>query len=276
MITGTVLVQAEASDDRAVDQVEFFLDGTSLGVDSDASDGYSITWDSGLVSDGDYQISAVATDDGLQDTVTSISVSVDNEDSIPVANAGPDQTVQDIDGGGSESVLLDGSGSSDDRGITSYEWYSESEFLGSGVTLSVDCPVGTHTITLVVTDSIEQPAQDEVVITVEAAPLVASQVSVTSVSLLGYGGKNGNNHLQGAASVQDNLGANVVGAVVDAELYHEGTLIASSTSTTDAAGSALLFDERRVAKGCYSIIITNVTAPALTFDGVTPTNGYCK
>ena len=136
--------------------------------------------------------------------------------------------------------------------------------------------MGVHTITLVVTDSIGQTAQDVVVITVEEAPPVGAQVSVASISIFGYGGGNGNKHLQAVANIQDDLGAAVAGAVVEADLYRGGSLIASSTGTTDAAGSAVLFDERNIATGCYSVVITNVTAPGLTFDGLTPGNQYCK
>ena len=69
--------------------VEFFVAGASVGFDSDSSDGYGVTWDSTSVVDGTYQITAVATDDALQTSSASIVVSVDNIDSLPVADAGP-------------------------------------------------------------------------------------------------------------------------------------------------------------------------------------------
>ncbi len=63
VVSETITLQADASDDYAVTQVEFLVDGTSLGVDTDSSDGYWLNWNSTLVSDGDYEISAGATEE---------------------------------------------------------------------------------------------------------------------------------------------------------------------------------------------------------------------
>jgi hypothetical protein len=275
-VAGIVSLQADASDDSSVTQVEFFVGGVSVGVDSDSSDGYSVAWNSTLVPDAAYEICAAATDDASQTSSSSIFVTIDNIDSAPMADAGPDQSVQDADASGTESVTLDGSGSSDDRGISGYEWYAGASLIATGVSPTVEVPVGVHTITLVVIDSIGQTAQDEVVITVEESPPAGTQVSVESISIFGYGGNNSNKHLQAVANIQDDLGAAVAGAVVEADLYRDGALIASTTSTTDSAGSAFLFDARNIAAGCYSVVITEVTAAGLTFDGVTPGNQYCK
>jgi hypothetical protein len=70
----------------------------------------------------------------------------------PVANASPDQTIEC--GGGSTSVTLDGSASSDPDGDTplTYEWREGATLLGTGVTLNTSLPFGPHTITLKVTD----------------------------------------------------------------------------------------------------------------------------
>ena len=87
----------------------------------------------------------------------------------PTADAGPDQTVTDADNNGSESVTLDGSASSDSDGtITSYVWTENSTQIATGATPTVDLAVGTHTITLTVTDDDGLTATDEVVITVNA------------------------------------------------------------------------------------------------------------
>ena len=72
----------------------------------------------------------------------------------PVANAGPDQTVADLDANGSETVTLDGSGSSDSDGtITSYVWSKSGSQIATGVSPNVTLAVGTHNITLTVTDN---------------------------------------------------------------------------------------------------------------------------
>jgi len=70
------------------------------------------------------------------------------------ANAGADQTVIDSDGDGYALVTLDGSESYDpDVSMGSYEWYEGTSHLGSGETLDVSLAVGTHVITLYVTDN---------------------------------------------------------------------------------------------------------------------------
>ncbi len=87
----------------------------------------------------------------------------DRED--PVADAGPDQSVAF-----GTSVVLDGSGSTDDKGIDSYEWMvvegPQTTFLRSEkVTYLFGAP-GVYTVTLTVTDRAGKESSDEVVITV--------------------------------------------------------------------------------------------------------------
>ena len=89
----------------------------------------------------------------------------------PIANAGEDIQVSDTDKGGSETVTLDASGSSDTDGtITQYVWEEGGAPLGAGPstdpTLVVELAVGTHSITLKVTDDGGDRGQDTVRVTV--------------------------------------------------------------------------------------------------------------
>ena len=77
-VSGTVSVTADATDDNGVSQVEFFVDGGSIGVDSDGSDGWSASWDTTAYADGSHSVSATATDTAGQTASDSISVTVDN------------------------------------------------------------------------------------------------------------------------------------------------------------------------------------------------------
>ncbi|MDW3179915.1 MAG: hypothetical protein R8J94_21165 [Acidimicrobiia bacterium] len=84
----------------------------------------------------------------------------------PIAVAGPDQEIFDVDADGRITVSVDGSASSDpDGSIVSYEWYlatinggTGETFLGSGPTGTFDLPLLSpipaygHLMTLVVTD----------------------------------------------------------------------------------------------------------------------------
>ncbi|HEY4517059.1 MAG TPA: S8 family serine peptidase [Candidatus Paceibacterota bacterium] len=99
----------------------------------------------------------------------------------PIANAGADQVVVDADANGSESIALDGTGSSDPDGfIASYEWYEGAALIASGVSPTVALPLGSHTITLIVADNEGATASDSVLIN------VVSESSGITLSTVGY------------------------------------------------------------------------------------------
>lgn len=106
----------------------------------------------------------------------------------PVANAGPDQTVE-CTGNSQAMVKLDGSASTDPNGdIVSYEWFEgygtpEQVSLGTGKTLTLPLHLGAHVITLVVTDATGKTSTDEVVVTVVDTTPPKVRVSVSPSSL---------------------------------------------------------------------------------------------
>ncbi|MEM7478160.1 MAG: PKD domain-containing protein, partial [Planctomycetota bacterium] len=87
----------------------------------------------------------------------------------PSANAGADQTLNDSDNSGFESVQLDGTSSSDPDGqIVAYTWTAEDgETLANTASPSLELAVGTHTLQLLVTDNDGASDTDQVVITIE-------------------------------------------------------------------------------------------------------------
>jgi hypothetical protein len=78
LVSGPVSIAASAADDVGVTQVEFFVDGVSIGVDTDDSNGWSAAWDSTLVPDGSHSLSVTATDTQSQTGSAGITVTVDN------------------------------------------------------------------------------------------------------------------------------------------------------------------------------------------------------
>ena len=116
-----------------------------------------------------------------------ITLSGDAQSSGPTANAGPDQTVLDANGNGTEAITLDGTGSSDDLGIDSYTWSIGSNQIATGATPTVSLGVGTQAITLTVTDSDGNTASDSVTITVNAPATGSGAIEVvdTGASLAG-------------------------------------------------------------------------------------------
>jgi Zn-dependent metalloprotease len=76
VVWGTINVTANASDDRAVTQVEFFVDGVSIGVDTIAP--YSVSWNTTNVLSALHTVSARVTDGIGQTAQAQVSVRVAN------------------------------------------------------------------------------------------------------------------------------------------------------------------------------------------------------
>jgi hypothetical protein len=76
-VSGQVSLSANASDNIGVTQVEFKVNGNSIGVDTTAP--YAVSWNSASVSDGSYNLTAVARDAaGNVTSSTALAVRVDN------------------------------------------------------------------------------------------------------------------------------------------------------------------------------------------------------
>ncbi|MCE7975166.1 MAG: hypothetical protein DYG92_12715 [Leptolyngbya sp. PLA1] len=133
---------------------------TTLANGASPSANVSLPW-------GAHTITLTVTDnDGAQHSDT-LEVFVNRR---PVANAGPDQTLTDADNSGSEDVVLDGGSSTDPDGtITNYLWQKGPTTLASGAQpdATVALAVGTHAITLTVTDNRGATTTDVVVITID-------------------------------------------------------------------------------------------------------------
>src|SRR5262249_54707773 len=101
----------------------------------------------------------------------------------PIANAGPDQTIECA--GALTDVTLDGRQSSDPDGDSlTFEWFEGNQSLGTGATLPIKLARGVHSITLVVIDPSGASSSDVVIITVvDTTPPVLGNVSVTPQSL---------------------------------------------------------------------------------------------
>jgi len=172
----------------------------------------------------------------------------------PTANAGPDQTVNDSDGNGSQSVILNASASTDPDGtITSYVWKEGSTQIATGRTPTVTLSIATHTITLTVTDNGGLTATDTVVITItprDSTP--PSIVSVTayknSVEILFNEGLN-QSSAQTVANYSISNGITVSAAALNTQ-YNTVTLTTSNhtdnisytltvTNVRDAAGNTM-------------------------------------
>ncbi len=91
-VFGTVTVTANASDDNGVTQVEFKVNNSPIGVDTDGGNGWSADWDTTEWPDGAHTVTAEATDTTNQIAADSVTVTVSN----PVLAQG--MHVGDLDG----------------------------------------------------------------------------------------------------------------------------------------------------------------------------------
>jgi len=96
----------------------------------------------------------------------------------PTAEAGPDQTVEC-----GATVTLDGTASSDPDGdALTYQWSEAGVVLGTGATLTPSFALGTHLLSLKVTDPSGAFGEDTVIVTVvdTTPPMLATPVNATA------------------------------------------------------------------------------------------------
>lgn len=127
----------------------------------------------------------VARNSGRQDSV-SVTV-LESLNQPPVADAGPDQSVECI-APGATSVSLSGLGSYDPDGDPlAYTWtgaFPEGGGTVDGATPLVSFGLGSHTVTLVVSDGVEDSEPDTTEITIaDTTPPVMSAVTATPAQL---------------------------------------------------------------------------------------------
>ena len=108
-------------------------------------------------------------DDGQGGTAqATVTITVNPVNDPPIANAGPNQTVADTDGNGSQAVTLNGTGSSDPDGdALTYSW--SRQLRGDRHRRRARrfrCRWEVHTVTLSVSDGLAT-ATDNVIITVQ-------------------------------------------------------------------------------------------------------------
>jgi len=122
------------------------------------------------IDDVDYTFTLVVNDgqeDSGADEVTITVMDVPPPNEPPVADAGADVEIVDLDGNGMEEITLDGSGSYDSDGtIASYSWNYDGGEIGTEATVTYTFPIGMHTITLTVTDDQGDANSDDVFVTV--------------------------------------------------------------------------------------------------------------
>jgi|GEM_PF-1516675 len=140
---------------------------------------------------GSHTVQLIVTDNVGHTASDTVVVTVNGALTVnqpPVANAGLDLTVTDLNGDTLEFVHFDGRGSTDpDGSIVSYNWTENGNPLNNAVTFTITMPIGVHTVQLEVTDNQGATSTDIVVITViantPAPPIDSFSATPTSITL---------------------------------------------------------------------------------------------
>jgi len=178
-VSGQVQLQANASDDHGVTQVDFRVDGTSIGTDATAP--YSVPWTTTSVADGPHTVTAIGTDTIGQTASDANGVTVDNLDGPP--NVTVTAPAEGATVAGQVQIQAN---ASDDKGVTQVEFLVDGTSLGTDTTApysmawnTTGVGGGAHTVEAVATDTIGQTGADSNAVTVDNTP---PSVAITSPS----------------------------------------------------------------------------------------------
>ncbi len=149
----SISINATASDDGSVAQVDFYNGTTLLG--SDTTSPYSFSWNN--VAAGTYTINAIATDNlSLRSNTASVTVTVTNTNQPPVVAITSPANNATFTAPASISITAT---ASDNGSVAKVEFYNGTVFLGSDVTSPytftwTNVAAGTYTITAKATDNL--------------------------------------------------------------------------------------------------------------------------
>jgi subtilisin len=166
---------ASSDDDGSIVSYVWSENGTTLATGSTASVTLGV---------GNHTILLTVTDNDGATGSNSVNIRV-NANQPPAADAGADQSVTDTNGNGSEAISLAGTGSDGDGSIVSYQWFEGTTLIAQGKNATATLAVGTHTITLVVTDNGGATASDTLTVIVTVGTPAAPTNLKGSVQLSG-------------------------------------------------------------------------------------------
>jgi len=237
---------AEAGPNQTVNEdISVTFDGSGSSDDKgivnyqwdfgDGGTGNGITVSHTYTESGTYTVTLTVTDGvGLSDSDTLTVTVLDT--TPPVGDAGPDQTVnKDI------SITFDGSGSSDNVGIVSYQWNFGDGGTGNGITVSHTYSTpGTYTVTLTVDDAAGNgPVNDILTVIVDTTPPIAEagpdQTENAGISVT-FDGSGSSDNI-GVVSYQWDFGDGSVGSGITVNhIYFEPSTYTVTLTVTDGAG----------------------------------------
>jgi hypothetical protein len=216
---------------------------------------------------GSHTVQLIVTDNDGGSASDTVVVTVNQalaDNQPPVAHAGLDKTVVDLNGDTLEFVRFDGRASTDPDGtIVSYNWTKDGNPFNNADAFTVTLPLGVHTVELTVTDNQGATSSDTVVVTVvpgDPAPPIDSFFATPTSITAG----------ESATLSWTTTGADSVVINAGPELPLDGSISVSPTATTlyilTATGPA------GAAQALVTITVNTPEPPTVDIFSATPTS----
>jgi hypothetical protein len=180
-VSGSVSINANASDDTAIAKVQFWAGSTYLGYDTTAP--YSKTWNTAAGLNGSYVLKARAVDTSNNMTTAQITVTVVNADSTPptVSITSP------MNGGGAVGTININASASDTQGLQKVQFWVGSTYLGYDTSApyskswdSTTVADGSHTVKARAVDWANNSTDTIITIVVANNDITAPTVSIAA------------------------------------------------------------------------------------------------
>jgi hypothetical protein len=130
-LSGSVAINASATDNVGVAAVQFFVDGAMVGAGDDTSAPYSVSWDTTAVANGSHRLTARARD-AVGNIATSAAVTVTVANGPPPDTTPPTVSISSPAGGASVSGTIPVSaGAADNVGVVGVQFRLDGADLGA-------------------------------------------------------------------------------------------------------------------------------------------------
>ncbi len=242
-VSGTVSVQASASDNVGVASVSLSVDGSILATDTASP--FSFSWNTASLINGTHTLTATAKDAaGNSATSAALTVMVSNSDTTPptvgITSPGAGATVS-----GTISVQVS---ASDNVGVASVSLSIDGVILGTDTSApytfswnTSSAANGSHTVSATATDAAGNTATTSILVQVQNAVADTTPPTISINSPVSGATVSGN--VSVTVSASDNV------RVVKVELYVDGILKASST----AAPFTTKWNTKQASKGAHKL-----------------------
>jgi hypothetical protein len=263
-VRGAVNVIAAASDNVAVDRVEFSDGSTPIGTDTTAP--YAASW--APVGDGPHTLTATAFDAAGLSATDTRTVNVDNT-APSVALTGPTGTVA-----GTVTITADAVDPATGSGVASVQLLVDGSVVGTDNSApfaaawnTATVPNGNHTLTARATDGVGNTATSAPVVVTVSNSTPSTVVTITSLNGSGQvGWFTWTSWVD--VTVADQNGHPVSGATVTFAV--SGGTTATRSCTTNGAGKCSTSGNKvslSTSKTSVTYTTTNVTKTGATWDG---------